>query len=86
VCPTSTESVELLLYLAEPCHVSQLLLTIAHGADDITSPGSLEIRTGPTLGELKLVLEVRMFQPPFSIIRFISFLKRVLTLPSAIES
>ncbi|CAM6096439.1 unnamed protein product [Calypogeia fissa] len=57
VCPTSTESVELVLYLAEPCHVCQLLLTIAHGADDITSPGSFEIRTGRTLGELKLVLE-----------------------------
>ncbi|KAL3691590.1 hypothetical protein R1sor_005241 [Riccia sorocarpa] len=56
VCPPGT-FVQLMIYLAEPCHVSQVLLTVAHGADDSTSPGSMEISTGRTLKDLHLVLE-----------------------------
>ena len=50
--------VELFIYLAEPCHVCQLLLTISHGADDSTFPSTVDVRTGCTLDGLKLVLEV----------------------------
>ncbi|KAL2622415.1 hypothetical protein R1flu_002620 [Riccia fluitans] len=56
VCPPGN-FVQLLIYLAEPCHVSQILLTVSHGADDTTSPGSLDISVGRTLKDLQLVLE-----------------------------
>lgn len=58
VCPQAADVVELFIYLAEPCHVCQLLLTIAHGADDSTFPSTVDVRTGRTLDGLKLVLEV----------------------------
>lgn len=57
VCPQATDAVELLVYLAEPCHVCQLLLTISHGADDSTYPLTVDVRTGQDLDNLKLVLE-----------------------------
>ena len=50
--------VELFIYLGEPCHVCQLLLTISHGADDATYPSTVDIRTGCCLDKLKLVVEV----------------------------
>lgn len=50
--------VELFIYLGEPCHVCQLLLTVAHGADDTTFPSTVDVRTGRHLDGLKLVLEV----------------------------
>lgn len=50
--------VELFIYLGEPCHVCQLLLTVAHGADDTTFPSTVDVRTGRYLDGLKLVLEV----------------------------
>lgn len=49
---------ELFIYLSEPCHVCQLLLTISHGADDSTYPSTVDVRTGRYLDGLKLVLEV----------------------------
>ncbi|OAE30181.1 hypothetical protein AXG93_4295s1360 [Marchantia polymorpha subsp. ruderalis] len=57
VCPAGADSVQLLIYLAEPCHVCQILLTVAHGTDDTTSPGSFDVSTGRTLEDLKVVLE-----------------------------
>lgn len=58
MCPQSTDVVELFIYLGEPCHVCQLLLTIAHGADDSTFPSTVDVRTGRYLDGLKLVVEV----------------------------
>lgn len=50
--------VEVFIYLGEPCHVCQLLLTISHGADDSTYPSMVDVRTGHNIDCLKLVLEV----------------------------
>lgn len=58
VCPQATDVVELFIYLGEPCHVCQLLLTISHGADDSTFPSTVDVRTGRYLDGLKLVVEV----------------------------
>ncbi|KAK3001911.1 hypothetical protein RJ639_020737 [Escallonia herrerae] len=57
VCPQSADVIELFIYLGEPCHVCQLLLTISHGADDSTFPSTVDVRTGQYLDGLKLVLE-----------------------------
>ncbi|KAJ7567420.1 hypothetical protein O6H91_02G146100 [Diphasiastrum complanatum] len=57
VCPSGAQVVELFIWLCEPCHPCQLLLTIAHGAEDMTSPTSFDVRTGRHLDDLKLVLE-----------------------------
>ncbi|XP_020697326.1 probable phosphoinositide phosphatase SAC9 [Dendrobium catenatum] len=57
VCPPAADVVELFIYLAEPCHVCQLLLTVAHGADDSSYPATVDVRTGCNLDGLKLVLE-----------------------------
>lgn len=58
VCPQEADVMEIYIYLGEPCHVSQLLLTISHGADDSTSPSTVDVRTGSSLDGLKLVAEV----------------------------
>ncbi|XP_051142615.1 probable phosphoinositide phosphatase SAC9 isoform X2 [Andrographis paniculata] len=57
VSAQAADVVELFIYLGEPCHVCQLLLTVAHGADDATFPASVDVRTGRYLDGLKLVLE-----------------------------
>lgn len=57
VFPQAADVVELFIYLGEPCHVCQLLLTISHGADDSTSPSTVDVRTGRDLNGLKLVVE-----------------------------
>uniref|UniRef100_A0A7N1A990 Phosphoinositide phosphatase SAC9 n=1 Tax=Kalanchoe fedtschenkoi TaxID=63787 RepID=A0A7N1A990_KALFE len=57
VCRQAVDVAELIIYLAEPCHVCQILLTISHGADDSTVPSSIDIRTGKNLDGLKLVVE-----------------------------
>lgn len=57
VCPHATDVVELFIYLGEPCHVCQLLLTVSHGADDSTYPSTVDVRTGRYLDGLKLVVE-----------------------------
>ncbi|XP_047317459.1 probable phosphoinositide phosphatase SAC9 [Impatiens glandulifera] len=48
---------EMFIYLGEPCHACQLLITVSHGADDSRFPSSVEVRTGRYLDELKLVAE-----------------------------
>nr|GFC89971.1 probable phosphoinositide phosphatase SAC9 isoform X1 [Tanacetum cinerariifolium] len=58
VCPQAADVMELFIYLGEPCHVCQLLLTISHGADSSTFPSRVDVRTGPDLDGLKLVVEV----------------------------
>lgn len=58
VSAQAADVVELFIYLGEPCHVCELLLTVAHGADDTTFPSTLDVRTGRNLDGLKLVLEV----------------------------
>jgi hypothetical protein len=58
VCPQAADVVELFIYLGEPCHACQLLLTISHGADDSTYPATVDVRTGRCLDGLKLVVEV----------------------------
>ncbi|KAL5578722.1 hypothetical protein UlMin_011164 [Ulmus minor] len=57
VCPQGADVVEVFIYLGEPCHVCQVLLTISHGADDSTYPSTVDVRTGPNLDGLKLVVE-----------------------------
>ncbi|XP_011091527.1 probable phosphoinositide phosphatase SAC9 isoform X2 [Sesamum indicum] len=57
VSAQAADVVELFIYLGEPCHVCQLLLTVAHGADDTTFPSTVDVRTGRYLDGLKLVLE-----------------------------
>ncbi|XP_075098514.1 putative phosphoinositide phosphatase SAC9 isoform X4 [Nicotiana tabacum] len=57
VSPQATDVVELFIYLGEPCHVCQLLLTVAHGSDDSTFPSTVDVRIGRYLDGLKLVLE-----------------------------
>ncbi|XP_021751810.1 probable phosphoinositide phosphatase SAC9 [Chenopodium quinoa] len=57
VCSQAADVVELFIYLTEPCHVCQLLLTVSHGADDLTFPSTVDVRTGRDLDGLKLVLE-----------------------------
>lgn len=58
VSPPTADITEVLIYLAEPCHVSQVLLTISHGTDDSSSPTSVDVRTGCNLDGLQLVVEV----------------------------
>lgn len=57
-CPSSADVVEVMCVLAEPGHVCQVVLTMSHGTDDITSPMSFDLRLGRTLDDLHLVLEV----------------------------
>ncbi|KZV55426.1 hypothetical protein F511_28507 [Dorcoceras hygrometricum] len=57
VSPQDADVVELFIYLGEPCHVCQLLLTVSHGVDDTTFPSTVDVRTGRSLDGLKLVLE-----------------------------
>ncbi|GAV86822.1 WW domain-containing protein/Syja_N domain-containing protein, partial [Cephalotus follicularis] len=57
VCPQAADVVEVFIYLGEPCHVCQLLLTVSHGADDSTYPSTVDVRTGRFLDGLKLVVE-----------------------------
>ncbi|CAH9117203.1 unnamed protein product [Cuscuta europaea] len=57
VCKEAADVVELFVFLSEPCHVCQLLLTIVHGPDDSTYPANVDVRTGRYLDGLKLVLE-----------------------------
>ncbi|KAG9455349.1 hypothetical protein H6P81_008253 [Aristolochia fimbriata] len=57
VFPPAADVVELFIYLSEPCHVCQLLLTVLHGAEESSCPATVDVRTGPNLDELKLVLE-----------------------------
>ena len=56
--PLSTPFVELLLFLPSPCHVSHLVLTVAHGANDLASPVAFDVRVGRTIDDLRLVMEV----------------------------
>ncbi|KAK9058388.1 hypothetical protein SSX86_023230 [Deinandra increscens subsp. villosa] len=53
----AADIIQLFVYLGEPCHVCQLLLTTSHGADDSTYPLTVDVRTGRDLDVLKLVLE-----------------------------
>eukprot|EP00250_Pteridium_aquilinum_P004965 c15135_g1_i1 orf=287-3169(+) len=57
VCPATAEIVEVFIFLKSPCHICQLLLTIAHGSIDGTSPASFDVRAGRYIDGLKLVLE-----------------------------
>ncbi|EPS69230.1 hypothetical protein M569_05534, partial [Genlisea aurea] len=57
VCSQAADVVELFIFLGEPCHACQLLLTIAHGADDATFPSTVDVKAGRYLDKLKPVLE-----------------------------
>ncbi|XP_042436700.1 probable phosphoinositide phosphatase SAC9 isoform X2 [Zingiber officinale] len=57
VCPPAADVVEVFIYLAEPGHICEILLTISHGADDSSYPATLDVRTGCSLDSLNLVLE-----------------------------
>ncbi|KAL1327253.1 hypothetical protein HN51_037325 [Arachis hypogaea] len=80
ICPQPADVVEIFIYLGEPCHVCQLLLTISHGADDSTYPSTVDVRTGRNLDGLKLVLEGA------SIPRCASGTNLLIPLPGAISS
>lgn len=58
VTSTAADVLELFIYLEEPCHVSQILVTVSHGGDDCSFPGTMDVRTGCNLDALKPVLEV----------------------------
>ncbi|CAA6664753.1 unnamed protein product [Spirodela intermedia] len=57
VSSTPADVLELFIYLEEPCHVSQILVTVSHGGDDCSFPGTMDVRTGCNLDTLKPVLE-----------------------------
>ncbi|CAL1405474.1 unnamed protein product [Linum trigynum] len=57
VTQQDADVVELFIYLGEHCHVCQLLLTVSHGADDSTSPSTVNVRTERSPVGLKLVVE-----------------------------
>ncbi|KAJ3694465.1 hypothetical protein LUZ60_009945 [Juncus effusus] len=57
VCPEGAEVVELFMFLAEPCHVCQILLTVSHAGVESSFPASVDVRVGEDLDSLKLVLE-----------------------------
>ncbi|CAM0881228.1 unnamed protein product [Alopecurus aequalis] len=57
VCQQGADYVELFIYLGEPCQVSQLLLTVSHGAEDSSYPATVDVRVGSSLDALKLVVE-----------------------------
>lgn len=69
VCPQAADVIELFIYLGEPGHVCQLLLTISHGADDSTYPSTVDVRTGRYLDGLKLVVEVCISLPYISLFK-----------------
>ena len=58
VCQQGADYVELFIYLGEPCQVSQLLLTVSHGAEDSSYPATVDVRVGSSIDALKLVVEV----------------------------
>jgi hypothetical protein len=58
VCQQGADYVELFIYLGEPCHVCQLLLTVSHGAEDSSYPATVDVRVGSSIDSLKLVVEV----------------------------
>ena len=76
VCQEAADVVELFIYLGEPCHVCQLLLTISHGADDTTYPSTVDIRAGCYLDKLKLVVEVCISLPSFIHLALYDFISR----------
>jgi hypothetical protein len=57
VCPCSGK-VEVACVLAEAGHVCQVILSIAHGLDDMTYPMSFDLHIGRNMDELHLALEV----------------------------
>ncbi|GAQ84463.1 Sac domain-containing Phosphoinositide Phosphatase [Klebsormidium nitens] len=57
VCPSAAEVLEVYVFLSEPCHVSQLVISVAHGTDDSTVPRSFDVRAGRTLDAMKVLLE-----------------------------
>lgn len=57
VCQQGADYVELFIYLGEPCHVCQLLLTVSHGAEDSSYPATVDVRVGSSIDSLKLVVE-----------------------------
>jgi hypothetical protein len=63
VCPSAAEVLEVYIFLSEPCRVAQLVLGIAHGADDSTIPRSFDVRAGRTLDSMHVLLEVRPKAP-----------------------
>lgn len=60
VCPPSSKGIEVVCVLAEPGHVCQVVLTISHGTDDVTSPVSFDLSLGRTLDDLHPVIEVNI--------------------------
>ncbi|CAA6664754.1 unnamed protein product [Spirodela intermedia] len=57
VCSPAADVLELFIYLEEPCHVCELLVTISHGGDDSSFPGTVDVRTGCNLDALDLVVK-----------------------------
>lgn len=72
VCPEAADVVELFIYLGEPGHVCQLLLTVSHNADYSTYPATVDVRTGCYLDGLKLVVEVCIFPSYILLLKFTS--------------
>eukprot|EP00898_Chlorokybus_atmophyticus_P001755 jgi/Chlat1/2580/Chrsp178S02444 len=52
ICPAGVQAVDLVISLLEPCRVRQLVLTVAHGLVDTSSPSSFDVQVGRTLDSL----------------------------------
>ncbi|CAI5467603.1 unnamed protein product [Closterium sp. Yama58-4] len=57
VVPGWVPLVEVHVSVAVPCHVTHVLLTVAHGADDSLAPPRFDVRVGRTIDSLHLVAE-----------------------------
>eukprot|EP00850_Spirogloea_muscicola_P003900 SM000016S01888 [mRNA] locus=s16:476486:484208:+ [translate_table: standard] len=57
VCPVAADIVEIYIYLREPCHISALILTSAHGVDEGSTPSCMDVRAGQHLDDMQLLLE-----------------------------
>eukprot|EP01114_Cavostelium_apophysatum_P021693 TRINITY_DN7639_c0_g1_i1.p1 TRINITY_DN7639_c0_g1~~TRINITY_DN7639_c0_g1_i1.p1 ORF type:complete len:1285 (+),score=251.78 TRINITY_DN7639_c0_g1_i1:18-3872(+) len=57
VCPNEYDITEMYIYLSEPCYVTELALTIAHGISDETSPQFIDLFMGSYLDKMNVVFQ-----------------------------
>eukprot|EP01119_Soliformovum_irregulare_P005363 TRINITY_DN1712_c0_g1_i1.p1 TRINITY_DN1712_c0_g1~~TRINITY_DN1712_c0_g1_i1.p1 ORF type:complete len:1070 (-),score=343.78 TRINITY_DN1712_c0_g1_i1:1264-4473(-) len=57
ICPLSCDSAQVLIYLSEPCYVTEISLTISHGNDDSTTPFFFDLFVGPYVDRTTIVYQ-----------------------------
>ncbi|PRP77728.1 SAC9 protein-like protein [Planoprotostelium fungivorum] len=57
VCPSGYDTVELYIYLIEPCYLTEMSLMISHGASDDSDPATIDVFTGSYLDRLNVVVQ-----------------------------